>query len=531
MVASRTVGGGRVATLADNRAEAAALLYAVPAAGRVLVPLNTRHAPAELAAQLARSDARLLIASAVQLDRIRPEVPAGVAMLDLDATGSLTAPPTSAAPNSSPGAAPAPASSPLPATVAPPDPLATASDATAMADDVAWIIFTSGTTGRPKGALLTHTSLLAAVRSTAAGRPLTADEVYLYPFPLFHVAAYNVLHAHSRGRPVVLLAKFVADDVLRLSERHGVTAMSLAPTMLRMLLDAIGSRPDARLASVRTVAYGAAPMAPALLAEATAALGCDFAQGYGMTELSGNAVFLSPDDHRAALAGDTRLAQAAGRAAPGVEVRIAPLAGPDGVTAVAGTDSPVGPGQPGQPGEILVRAAQVCAGYLDDPTATATTIVDGWLHTGDVGTLDDDGLLTIVDRAKDVIVSGGENVASREVEDVLLAHPAVAQAAVIGLPDSRWGEAVTAVVVLAADPATADRGTDPGTAGSGTAVVVLAADPGTADPADLTSRLRAHVGERLAGYKKPRRVLVVEALPVNAGGKVDKRALRERFTD
>lgn len=463
-VAEATQPGARVAVLSDNRPEMVALLYAVPAGGRVLVPLNSRHAPAELADQLVRSGATLVLGSADLLAALHPALHSAVPTIDLDDVPNIRDVHLGGR--------------------------ETGTGEDVAGEDVAWIIFTSGTTGRPKGALLTHASLLAAVRATAAGRPLADDEVYLYPFPLFHVSAYNVLHAHARGRPVVLLARFVAAEVLTVAERHRVTAMSLAPTMVRLLLDETGGRSDPRLATLRTVAYGAAPMPATLLAEANAALGCGFAQGYGMTELSGNAVFLSPEDHRAALAGDDRLGRAAGRAAPGVEVR---------TVDERGEAVPVG-----EPGEIVVRAGQVCAGYLDDPAATAEAIRDGWLHTGDVGVLDDDGLLTIVDRAKDVVVTGGENVASREVEDVALMHPAVAQVAIIGLPDDRWGEAVTAVVVPAAD-ATAD------------------------DLAGLTESLRAHVGARLAGYKKPRRVVLVDVLPVNAGGKVDKRALRDRF--
>jgi acyl-CoA synthetase (AMP-forming)/AMP-acid ligase II len=191
-----------------------------------------------------------------------------------------------------------------------------------------------------------------------------------------------------------------------------------------------------------------------------------------MTELSGNAVFLDADDHRRALAGDERLLVAAGRAAPGVELRIA------------------------DDGEILVRAPQVTAGYWDDPEATAAAIEpDGWFHTGDVGRLDDDGLLTILDRKKDVIVTGGENVSSREVEDVLHALPAIADVAVVGVPDATWGENVCAVVVRR------DAGVTAG---------------------DVVDGVRA----RLAGFKRPRHVVFVDELPRNASGKILKHELR-----
>ncbi len=338
--------------------------------------------------------------------------------------------------------------------------------------------------------MLTAAGLGAGVATSVAARPLADDEVYLYPFPLYHVSAYNVLHALHRGRPVVLPRRFDAPAVLELTRTHGVTAMSLAPTMLRLLLDAAGDDRSA-LASLRSVSYGAAPMPPALLREAHDALGVGFAQGYGMTELSGNAVFLSPDDHRRGLAGDRRLLVAAGRPGPGVELRITDEAGDDVAT--------------GTPGEIRVRSGQVCAGYWDDPDATAATIVDGWLRTGDVGVLDDDGLLTIVDRAKDIVVTGGENVASREVEDVVGTHPAVARVAVVGLPDPRWGEAVCAAVVLR-------PGHD------------LALD-------DVEADIVAHARAHLAGYKAPKRVVVLDDLPTNAGGKVVKPELRRLLAD
>jgi len=190
-----------------------------------------------------------------------------------------------------------------------------------------------------------------------------------------------------------------------------------------------------------------------------------------MTELSGNAIFLGPDEHRAAARGDARLLVSAGRAAPGVEVRL------------------------GDRDELLVRAPQVMRGYWEDPDATAAAIdAEGWLHTGDVARLDDDGIVTIVDRTKDIIVSGGENVASREVEEVLHGHPAVRDVAVIGLPDERWGEVVTAVVVRRHD-VTADE-------------------------------LIAHCRAQLAGFKSPKRIEFVDDLPRTASGKVRKHELR-----
>lgn len=461
--------GGRIAVVGDSRPEVVALLLAIPAAGRVVVPVNVRLTPAEMADQIARTGAGAVIGTADELDRLGaalPQGPDGLTTVGLDpgsgdvSIESLVAAPAAHGPPPVPGA-----------------------------DDPAWIIATSGTTGRPKGAVLTARSLGAAVASTAVARPLADDDVYLYPFPLYHVSAYNVLHALSRGRPVVLPRRFDAGTVVELAGRHQVTVMSLAPTMLRMLLDHLAERPDpgACLPDLRTIAYGAAPMPEALLVEASEALGVGFAQGYGMTELSGNAVFLGPGDHARGLAGEERLLHAAGWPGPGVDLQ---------VVDEEGRSRP-----PGQRGEVWVRGDQVFAGYWDDPAATTEALQDGWLRTGDVATLDDDGLLTIVDRAKDVIVSGGENVASREVEDVLGRHPQVARVAVVGVPDERWGEAVWAAVVVRADGGPAP------------------------EPAELVAWARQH----LAAFKAPKQVVLVDDLPVNAGGKVVKGEVRRRL--
>jgi acyl-CoA synthetase (AMP-forming)/AMP-acid ligase II len=353
-------------------------------------------------------------------------------------------------------------------------------------DDPAWIIYTSGTTGSPKGATLTHASLLAAVAVTAASRPVAPDEVYLFPFPLCHVAGYNVLNHHRLGRPVVILPRFDPAGFVEAAARHQATTTSLAATMLDALLDHLDRHGDV-VPSLRSVAYGAAPMPPALLARADKALGVELAGGYGMTELSGNAVFLDAETHRRGLAGETPLLRSAGRPGPGVAVRLVDDDERDVTT--------------GAVGEIVVRSAQVMAGYWDDEQATADAMRGGWFHTGDMGRFDEDGWLFIVDRKKDVIVTGGENVSSREVEEVLCDHPGVREAAVIGVPDPRWGENVCAVVV---------------------------SQPGWAvPPAEVVELVRS----RLAGFKTPRHVVNVESLPTNSTGKVLKAELRRWLSD
>jgi acyl-CoA synthetase (AMP-forming)/AMP-acid ligase II len=437
-LAARTAPGDRVAILAGNRTEYVELYYAAPLAGRVLVPLNHRLHPAEWRATLARADVQLLYGDADLVDRADASV-ATVRFGD--------------------GPAPAPSSPFSPPPRRP--------------DDVAWLIGTSGTTGSPKLAMLTDRSLVAATDATLPARPVGSDDVLLTPFPLCHVAGYNVLVLHRRARPVVLQRSFDPVGLAALVRTHGVTMLSLAPTMIGMLLDH-PEVDDGDLRSVRALGYGASPIPGPVLRRVVARWDWDCSQGYGMTELSGNAVFLGPDEHRDAARGDERLLRAAGRPAPHVELAL------------------------GARDELLVRAPQVMAGYWQDPAATATAIdADGWLHTGDVARVDPDGLVTIVDRLKDVIVSGGENVASREVEEVLHSHPAVADVAVVGLPDARWGEQVCAVVVVRAPVA----------------------------PEELVARCRDH----LAGFKVPRRVEIVDALPRNATGKVLKHELRARL--
>jgi acyl-CoA synthetase (AMP-forming)/AMP-acid ligase II len=465
VVAGAVPPGGVVAAIGPNHPGWVDTYYGVPAAGRVLLMLNHRLAPAELAAQVGRAGTDLVVGEAGHLAAL---VTAGVDPAATMDWASLAA--ATNAPDGPPGGGP-------PVVDAP------------GGGSPAWLLFTSGTTGTPKGVVLTHGSVLAAVAASAGARPVDDDDVYLFCFPLCHVAGYNVVHRHAHLRPVVLMEGFDAAGFCRAVADHGVTSCSLAATMLSALCDHLDANPGdtALLGTLRVVAYGAAPMPPALLRRAHGLLGVDFTQGYGMTELSGNAVFLDAAAHRRGLEGDASLLSAAGWPAPGVELRI------------TGEDGTVVP--PGERGEIEVRAAQVMAGYLDDPVATAATVRHGWLRTGDIGTVDGTGLLRVVDRSKDIIITGGENVASREVEEAVLAAPGVGAVAVVGVPDERWGENVCAVVVPAAG-----------------AVI---------DPDAVV----AHVRGRLAGFKSPRHVVVVDALPTNAAGKVAKADLRAWLAD
>jgi acyl-CoA synthetase (AMP-forming)/AMP-acid ligase II len=460
-IAELTAPGDTVAILAPNCYAYVLAYYGVPEAGRMLLALNQRLHPQEWASQLERSGATLLLGAPDLLGRLQSEavLPAGVRSVHpLDRLDSLL---------DRGRVAPA-----LPQRPAP--------------DAPAWLMYTSGTTGTPKGVVLTHRSLLAGARHSIVLRPVADTDVFLTAFPMCHVAGYQIIGAHLRARPAVVLARFDAADFVAAVRDAGVTTCSLAPTMMDLLVEHLRDDPAAHALvreRLRSIGYGSAPMPPALIRKVTDALDCDLNQGFGMTELSGNVTGLGAAEHRAAIVNRPDLLVSAG--APGPLVRLAIL-GADGEVLPSGAE-----------GEIVVRGEQVCAGYHRDPMATAAAFAYGWFHTGDLGRLDDEGRLTVVDRIKDIIVTGGENVASRQVEEVLLEQPGVREAAVVGVPDERWGERVAAVIVA----------TDPGT---------------PPDPDALVNACRG----RLAGFKTPRSITFVDELPRTASGKVRKDQLR-----
>jgi long-chain acyl-CoA synthetase len=353
------------------------------------------------------------------------------------------------------------------------------------AGDAVLQLYTSGTTGVPKGVLTTHRNLAAAAE-TSPYWEFDAESVSLTPMPTFHIGGIGwAFLGLWNGATTVLVSEFVPEHVLDLMEQLGVTNSVLVPTMLRMLT----SVPDAArrdFSALRSIAYGASPITTPVLTAALATFRCSFYGIYGLTESTGGIVQLDPADHDPD--GPRRhLLGSAGKPLPWVELRIADPETSAELTA-------------GEIGEVWVRAPNVTPGYFERPEETAAAITpDGWLRTGDGGYVDADGYLFLTDRIKDMIVTGGENVYPAEVEEVLSRHPDVAEAAVIGVPDEHWVEAVKAVVVPGAGRAP------------------------TAD--ELIAFSRAH----LAGYKVPRSVELVDELPHTPTGKVLKRELRARY--
>ncbi|MBD2891113.1 Long-chain-fatty-acid--CoA ligase [Actinomadura sp. RB99] len=462
--ALRTVAepGDRIAVLSGNRPEYVDLYYAVPAAGMALTFLNHRLHPSEITALVEHAQASVLIVSGEHLAAMtehRHEMPGVKVVVGLDGGGDR-------------GYAD----------------LVAGADATEPPrpdeDSIAWLVYTSGTTGAPKGVMLSHRNLITGVISSASQWEIPDESVFLFCFPLCHVGGYAVLVNHLRSATVGIVRSYDNETFLRLVADWKVTQTGLAPTMIAFLLGHPGIE-DHDLGTLEAIGYGASAIPAEVLRRGMDVLGCDFYQGFGMSELGGNILYFGTAEHRRAAAGETHLLAAAGRVMDLADIRIVDA---------EFTDVP-----PGEPGEMVVRCDQVMRGYWREPELTAEAFRDGWFRTGDVVRRDAEGMVYIVDRIKDMIITGGENVASREVEQVLYRHPDVADAAVFGVPDPRWGEAVCAAVVLR-----------PGA---------------SAAPGDVIAFAREHLG----GYKVPRRVEVVDELPRNVAGKVLKRDLRARY--
>jgi fatty-acyl-CoA synthase len=353
--------------------------------------------------------------------------------------------------------------------------------------DIAIQLYTSGTTGKPKGAMLSHANFFNLVRTgSEADKPdwnkWTPDDVSLVAMPVFHIggSGWGILGLYH-GAKGVIAREFDPARVLDFFEQAGITKLFMVPAAMQFVV----RQPRARsvdFSRLKYMLYGASPIPAALLKECIEVFKCGFVQMYGMTETTGTIVALPPEDH---VEGSERM-RSAGKALPGVELAI--------------LDADGKPLPPGEVGEIATRSGSNMAGYWNLPEATASTLrEDGWLRTGDAGTMDKDGYLYIRDRIKDMIISGGENIYPAEVESALCDHPDIAEAAVIGIPDDKWGESVKAIVVM---------------------------KPGkTVSAADIINFTR----ERIAGYKTPRSVDFIEALPRNPSGKILRRHLRDPY--
>jgi acyl-CoA synthetase (AMP-forming)/AMP-acid ligase II len=454
--------GDRVAILSQNCPEYLEAYAAGELGGWISVTINFRLSPSEVAFILADSAPNVLICESALLASVNNSARRALAHIitiggngpDLDYERILAA------------EEPEPPASEIPSSA------------------VAYLIYTSGTTGRPKGVMLDHRGQLWSAYVSAIDMGVRPTDRAAVAMPLYHIGARNTCLTRSvHGCAIVLHRAFRIEPFFRSLQEYGVTETLLAPTMLSDFLE---NYPDARraLPLLQRVIYSAAPMPVALLRRGMAALGPIFAQVYGMTESGGPGTYLHPHQHVLDGSAETmRRLASAGQPMTGCDVRIRRSDG-------SGCDI-------GERGEIVIASEGVMRGYWQNEDATRETIRDGFLHTGDIGEMDSLGFVYVVDRLKDMIISGGENIYSREVENALTSHPAVLEAAVIGRPDERWGEAVIAFVVRR---------------------------PGERL---TTDELTAHCTETIASYKRPREIRFLDGLPKLPNGKVEKFKLRD----
>jgi acyl-CoA synthetase (AMP-forming)/AMP-acid ligase II len=458
--------GDRVLVALGNRPEYLLIDHALLSGGFVRVPLSYRLHASEIVGVAADAGARLIFSESAKVDELRAEIErrglrTQVAVVD----GAHESADHVLADLKAHDEAPA-------AEVGP--------------DDLVWLPYTSGTTGEPKGVMVLHRGLMATIRNLMVELPpIDPSDVVLHIGPLSHLSGYLAMVYFTRGAAHITRLEFDAAETLRTIQEHRVTVMPSVPTIITMLLDEAETGAY-DLSSLHTILYGGSAIAPDRLARAVRSFGNVFVQGYGLTEVPFPLTSMSKESHRFNPDGPVpeRLASA-GRVTPFIDLMLADDEGNE----VA----------PGEIGEIWARGDQMMAGYWNRPEATADVVKrNGWVATGDVGRLVD-GYVHIVDRKKDMIVSGGFNVFPSEVENVISAVPGVREVAVVGTPDPRWGEAVTAIVSL-----------EPGA---------------TVSAEDVVAACKASI----AGYKKPQSVVFVDELPKTSSGKVLRRELRGQF--
>jgi O-succinylbenzoate-CoA ligase len=454
--------GDRVALLLMNGPEFVESFFGLAKLGAVVVPLNWRLVPDELAFILKDSGTQAMVygaefaSAAEDLHRRGPEA---TGVRHWVQAGGGTRPEFAGDWSALRDAA-----------------SETEADIGAADDDLLYIMYTSGTTGLPKGVMHSHATAMWACFTLAATVEQRLKDRYLLALPLFHVGALTPMTANVyAGNTNVVLRAFDPTRAWEIIQSERITTGLAVPAMLNFMLQAL-DRDKHDYSSLRWIMSGAAPV-PVTLIEAYAALGIEIHQVYGLTETCGPACLIGPDD-ALAKAGST------GKAFFHTDVRVVSEHGRDAA--------------PGTPGEVLVRGRHVMQGYWNRPEATAETIRGGWLHTGDVATMDEEGFVYIQDRIKDMIISGGENVYPAEVENVLLAHPGVREAAVIGQPSTKWGESPLAVVVRS-------------------------------DPALSAEEVLRWCDGKMARFKQPRDAVFVDQIPRNPSGKALKRLLRDQF--
>ncbi|MBM75847.1 MAG: fatty-acid--CoA ligase [Proteobacteria bacterium] len=459
--------GDRIGVLSHNSDRYFSCYYAASWAGGVLLPLNYRLCEAELSAVLVNAEPRILICdhNTRQLAKKVKNAVSGLILIDAGEGQTdiehtfedllLTAP---------------------------------IADRSGSDDDLAVLVYTGGTTGLPKGVMLSHTNIVANSLNTIPYLQLTERTLQLHVGPLFHMGAGQRIYSVTQaGGSHVFIPKFSAQAILDTVAQYKINSIVFVPTMMRRILQTISPKSDA-LASLKYVSYGAAPMPKELLLRFMRRFPhCHLSQSYGQTECSPVATALKHDDHFSSGAYGVKIGSV------GRSVVLCDVA----VHRADGTEA-----NRGELGEIAVRGPNVMKGYWRNSQATEQALRNGWLYTGDLGRMDVDGFVWIVDRLKDMVITGGENVYSLEVEDVLMQHPAVSSCAVIGVPDQDLGERVHAVIVLSQE-----------------AVFEISS---------LIEFCRQH----LAGYKIPRSFECREgALPLTAANKIDKKVLREQYSE
>ena len=453
--------GDRVGYLGPNHPAFLVTIFACARAGAVFVPLNFRLTGAELGYIIGDAGIGTLIVDATLtpgVDAVRADlaVKRWIAIGSVEGWESFDDVASASEPIAEPAV---------------PEP-----------DDIALIMYTSGTTGRPKGAMLTHGNLFWNNVNALLSLDVNSTDISLVCAPLFHIGGLNVttLVTLQKGGRIVLMPAFDPTAALKLIAEHRITTMFGVPAMY-LFMSQVPEFSSTDMSSINYLVCGGAPV-PEPLMRRYGERGIPFAQGYGLTETAPLALVMSTDES------ERKIGAAGNKVVPLSDVR---LVDAENIEVAVG-----------EPGEICVRGPQVMAGYWHNEAATRAVIDDGgWFHTGDIGKADADGYVYVVDRVKDMVITGGENVYPAEVESVLYSHPAVAEVAVLGTPHEKWGEAVTAVVALKPD-------------------------------AELTlDELRTHAKDQLAGYKLPLRLEFVDALPRNPSGKVLKFQLRDAFAE